>query len=144
MSWQRLFSNPRERKGTRWFMSRSRGMYSAVLIDRQGRSVNLINGGREHSAADVRRAAKKSWPSAHEITAPKGGGEYRSNPSSKLERLREKAQKTERAYQRASEAFDDGRLGRLTRNEFYQKLAELTDRRNAEWAAVSAEERRTR
>lgn len=64
--------------------------------------------------------------------------------SSKLERLREKAQKTERAYQRASEAFDDGRLGKLTYNEFYRKLADLTARRNAEWAAVMAEERRAR
>ena len=39
---------------------------TAVAYDYKGASVNVINGGRDHTEADVRRAARKAWPDAPE------------------------------------------------------------------------------
>ena len=55
------------------------GRWSALAFDYKGAVVNLINGGQNHSRADVLSAAKKAWPTAKQVTKMPS----RSNPKGK-------------------------------------------------------------
>lgn len=54
----------------KWFMDYSRHGWSAVLVDRYGRSINRINGSGHDTEATVRASAKKHWPNVVEVKKP--------------------------------------------------------------------------
>lgn len=45
--------------------------YSAVLVDRYGRSINKINGSGHDTESTVRTSAKRHWPGVREVKPPK-------------------------------------------------------------------------
>jgi hypothetical protein len=61
----------------RFYIEHSRHGYSAVLIDRRGRSINVINGGAKDTEQDVLAAAQRHWPNARQISGPPRRSEVR-------------------------------------------------------------------
>lgn len=55
------------RKGDRFYIEYRHGAYSAILLDRRGRSINMINGDRGTSEDYIRAQAYKYWPGVREV-----------------------------------------------------------------------------
>lgn len=101
-------SEARQRTGVEVVLQKSRHGWSAVLLDRQGRSINLINGGPGDSKETVERAARKHWPGLPIRTASE-----------------------------ASEARRAPKTGRMSYSEWTAEVAGITERMGIRYEDVS-------